>query len=126
MKTGIRRKARTFRPNDPQVFAINLRRILHERSIPVSTFAKRAGIYRSNINRYMAGECYPGFENIHKIADTLELPVADLFVDNGRVPKTSDVRAQKLLRCFSQLSEIGKDRLVHAAKWELSWLKEPR
>ena len=122
----MRRRAGSFVPNDPSVYGQNLTRLIHEKKLQKIKLADDAGIARSNFYRYMSGECYPSMKNMIKIADAMRVPLADFFVDNNRILPTTDKRAQRILTLFSRLTELGKDRLVHAAEWESSWLKKGR
>ena len=72
-----------------QLLTENLRRLTEEKKIPLAVLADRAGIDRAELFAAMAGEIDPDLEWLNKLADVLEVHVADLLEEPGPKPKPS-------------------------------------
>ncbi|MGV8095998.1 MAG: helix-turn-helix domain-containing protein [Mangrovibacterium sp.] len=59
---------------------LRLREILKKRGQSISAFADQVGIAQANMSNIVNGKTSPSLDTLERIADTLELPIADLFV----------------------------------------------
>ena len=62
-----------------QVFAANLRKLRHAKSLSQEDLAHEAGINRSYMSTLERGASYPGLEIIGKLATVLEVEPAELL-----------------------------------------------
>jgi transcriptional regulator with XRE-family HTH domain len=62
-----------------QIFALNLRRLRHERGFSQEALAYEAGINRSHMSAIERGEPWVGLEIIDKLARVLEVDVVEFF-----------------------------------------------
>jgi transcriptional regulator with XRE-family HTH domain len=63
-----------------QVFAINLRRIRHEKGISQENLAYEADVNRTYMSKLEAGGSYVGLEVMVKLADVLGVEPADFLI----------------------------------------------
>lgn len=66
-------------PYPLDVFAANLRRLRHERSLTLERLASDAGVHRTHVSRIERCRCEPGATTIVKLARALDVPIAELF-----------------------------------------------
>jgi transcriptional regulator with XRE-family HTH domain len=65
---------------DPrQLFALNLRRLRHERGFTQESLAHEAGVNPSHMGAIERGETWVGLEIIAKLGATLECELAEFF-----------------------------------------------
>ena len=67
----------------------NLRRLTEAKKIPLTVLADRAGISRHELFAAMAGEIDPDLDWLTKLAEVLEVHVAELLEDDDRGPDPS-------------------------------------
>lgn len=72
-----------------QLLTENLRRLTEAKKIPLAVLADRAGIDRAELFAAMAGEIDPDLNWLNRLADVLEVHVADLLEEPGPKPKPS-------------------------------------
>ncbi len=89
-----------------------LREILKERKITIGQFADMSGISQSNLSNYMMGKVSPTLETINKIAEALDVDVANLF------KKEEDIVL--VIKYNGQSIELGKDDLIDFVKSKIN------
>jgi transcriptional regulator with XRE-family HTH domain len=62
-----------------QLFALNLRRLRHERGWTQEGLAHEAGVNPSHMGAIERGETWVGLEIISKLADVLDVDMAEFF-----------------------------------------------
>ena len=67
----------------------NLRRLTEAKMVPLPVLADRAGIDRTELFAAMAGEYDPDLDWLAKLADVLEVHIADLFEEPSAKSKPS-------------------------------------
>lgn len=65
---------------DVDYFGENLRNELKEQGVSVNRLSSETGVAASSIKSYMSGKQFPLSSNLQKIADALDMEVADLFL----------------------------------------------
>jgi transcriptional regulator with XRE-family HTH domain len=68
-------------------FAINLRRIRHDRGISQEDLAYEAGVDRAYVSRIERAVTYVGLEIIGKFAEVLRVDPAEFFKTPARTPR---------------------------------------
>jgi transcriptional regulator with XRE-family HTH domain len=82
-----------------QVFAINVRRLRHQRGLSQEGLAYEAGVNRTYMSRLEKGASYAGLEIIGKLAAVLEVEPFELLIPPPR----------RRGRKGAQLSRAGQD-----------------
>jgi transcriptional regulator with XRE-family HTH domain len=59
---------------------LRLKEILKKKGQSISAFADQVGIAQANMSNIVNGKTSPSLDTIERIAEALELPVADLFI----------------------------------------------
>ncbi len=72
-----------------QLFAVNLRRIRHERGFSQEQLAYECGIDRAHVSKIERGLVFVGLEIIDKMAKVLDTPHADFLKPIPRKAKKS-------------------------------------
>lgn len=62
-----------------QAFGDRVRTLRAERGLSQEALAEKAGLHRTYVGSIERGERNVGLDNIHRIADALDVPVTDLF-----------------------------------------------
>jgi transcriptional regulator with XRE-family HTH domain len=62
-----------------EAFALNLRRLRHEKGLSQETLAYEAGVNRTYMSRLERGASYVGLEIIGKLADVLDVEPAEFL-----------------------------------------------
>lgn len=65
---------------DVDYFPDNLRNAIKEQGVSVNRLSTETGVAASSIQSYMSGKQFPLSNNLQKLADALEMEVADLFL----------------------------------------------
>ena len=68
-----------MRLNHCQRFGMRVKELRSERQITQDELAERVGVFRTYMSRIETGVANPSLTTIHALADSLEVPVAELF-----------------------------------------------
>jgi transcriptional regulator with XRE-family HTH domain len=71
-------------PEAHEIVTENLRRLTEAKDIPLTVVADRAGIDRRELFAMMAGEYDPDLDWLGRLADALEVPMSELFLEVTR------------------------------------------
>jgi transcriptional regulator with XRE-family HTH domain len=66
-------------PDPLDIFALNLRRIRHERGLSQERLAHNADLNMTHVAKIERGEREPGVRTVSKLAKALEVSAAELF-----------------------------------------------
>lgn len=91
---------------------IRLREILKERGITVGQFAELSGISQSNLSNYMSGKISPTLDTLTKIADALEIDIAELFKKEEDIVLVAKYEGKEVIISNQELLEFIKNKLV--------------
>ena len=85
---------------------LRLKHILKERNLSLADFSAMSGITKANLSNYMSGKISPKLDTLNKIADTLQVPLTELFQEK------EDIDVAFYVKYNGQLVEITtKDML---------------
>lgn len=93
----------------------NLRHYLDERNITPEVLAKKIGISKSQIYRYLQGTSSPTEEVIIDISNTLEISIDDLL----GISKPHDPLYDQLTSAFFRLNAESRQSVYHYALEQL-------
>lgn len=112
-----------------------IRHLRTQQNMKQETLAEKAGITKSSMSNYERGARTPRYEVIKAIAETLNVPVNELFDENNdmgmteppqkRIPNPHVEYKKTLIDTFNRLSMEGQAELIKRAK-ELSQLPQYR
>lgn len=69
-----------YADTDARYFADNLEAIMRDMGISSVTLGKRVGVNSSSVNAWREGKAIPYSDNLQRLADALDMEVADLFL----------------------------------------------
>lgn len=64
---------------------LRLREILKRRSITLTAFSELSGISQPNLSNYLNGNVSPTLDMLTRIAETLEIPITELFEESDSI-----------------------------------------
>ncbi len=64
---------------------LRLREILRERSMTLKAFSEISGISQPNLSNYINGNVSPTLEMLNRIAESLKIPLTELFSEPDRL-----------------------------------------
>jgi transcriptional regulator with XRE-family HTH domain len=67
-----------------ELFRRNLKRILDETRVKPAELARRLGVNRSAVHKWLNGQSQPNLDTLLEVARALRVPVNDLFDDIDR------------------------------------------
>lgn len=70
-----------------------IRQIRKEKEMTQEELARRIGVKRAVISKYESGSIEPSLTQLQKIADALEVPLANLLLEDGAVSYTAGIPA---------------------------------
>ena len=96
-------------------FGVRLRETREKRGLSQSELAEKSGFHPSAISHFETGRRSPSFDNLRRLADTLNITIDSLL---GREQNSSGAGpvAQKLFRNFSQISAEDQENLAEFAE----------
>ena len=90
---------------DPDVFSERLRAAREMRKLTQTELGARAGLPSTSIAHFEAGSRKPSFDNLRKLAETLEVTTDYLL---GRAEKPSDDAVDVLYRDVGKLTDYDR------------------
>ncbi|MCP5381359.1 MAG: helix-turn-helix transcriptional regulator [Kordiimonadaceae bacterium] len=97
-----------------EIFGSNCRQFRKSNNLTQGELAEKTDISIDMIGRIERGSAAPSFNNIEKLAKTLEVPVMAFF-GQGMVTFPSGERGKLLQKVNATLSRMNEDELVIAA-----------
>lgn len=77
-------------PNASKTFKARLQEAIDKGTISKTELARKSGVSRTHIDRYLNGDAVPGLDNAEKIANALHIKLS-AFIDEGAPPGAPDV-----------------------------------
>ena len=96
-------------------FAVNLRRIRHERGLTQVELSNKIGNSHAVVAQYENGHRDPGIENLTKLAEALGVSLSVLAGTDDSGPLCGP-RAVRLASAFNSLSERDQEIVVRLAE----------
>ena len=95
-------------------FARNLQSEMERRGWNQTTLAKRSGLAKATIGRYLSGERTPGLLEATEIAKALGVPLDHLVGISSEIPSVTEREILKLIRLLGE--DEARRRLIQAPK----------
>ncbi len=92
-------------------FGLKLRRLRLERGLTARALAESAGIARSSVNRYEAGQAEPKPATIARLARSLRVDPAE-FLKDGKRPKRETAHDREVFNLLNVAHSLDRDRLT--------------
>lgn len=96
----------------------NLKHYLDVKRVSMNELSRRAGLSQTGVFDIINARARsPRLETLEKLAEALEITVADLLMEHRRADAENE-----MLTAFSQLPEHDQERLLQTAQ---AWLNKP-
>jgi transcriptional regulator with XRE-family HTH domain len=96
----------------------NLKHYLDERRVSMNELSRRAGLSQTGVYDIINSRARsPRLETLEKLAEALDITVADLLMEHRRADAENE-----MLAAFSQLEQHDQERLLQTAQ---AWLNKP-
>lgn len=76
-------KTEWYRETDIKYFSVNLKKAMEEAGVSSKDIQAPTAICAATVAKWRSGSGFPMSDNLQKLADTLEMEVADLFLPSG-------------------------------------------
>ncbi|MCY3870800.1 MAG: helix-turn-helix transcriptional regulator [Gemmatimonadetes bacterium] len=96
------------------VFSDNLKKIREIKGLSQAELAKRAGLQPSAVSHFETGRRAPSFDNLKRLADTLEV-TTDFLIGRDIDPTTSGPTLQSIFRNAQEMADEDRQQLAEFA-----------
>jgi transcriptional regulator with XRE-family HTH domain len=99
----------------PELFQDILRKTRESKGLSQTELAEKAGFQPSAISHFEAGRRSPSFDNLKRLADTLNVTI-DFLLGRQPDPQAAGPAAHQLFRNFEQMTAEDQETLTDFAK----------
>ena len=105
------------------IFSDNLKKIREIKGLSQTELAKRSGLQPSAVSHFETGRRAPSFDNLKRLADTLEV-TTDFLVGREIDPTTSGPTLESIFRNAQEMADDDRQKLAEFAEF-LASKKKP-
>lgn len=105
------------------IFPENLKKIREIKGLSQTELAKRSGLQPSAVSHFETGRRAPSFDNLRRLADTLEV-TTDFLIGREIDPTTSGPTLQSIFRNAQEMADDDRQKLAEFAEF-LARKKKP-
>ena len=98
------------------IFADNLKKIREIKGLSQTELAKRSGLQPSTVSHFETGRRAPSFDNLKRLADTLEV-TTDFLIGREIDPTTSGPTLQSIFRNAQEMADDDRQQLADFAEF---------
>ena len=98
------------------VFSDNLKKIREIKGLSQAELAKRSGLQPSAVSHFETGRRAPSFDNLRRLADTLEV-TTDFLIGREIDPTTSGPTLQSIFRNAQEMADDDRQKLAEFAEF---------
>ena len=103
-------------------FSDNLKKAREAKGLSQTELAKRSGLQPSAVSHFETGRRAPSFDNLKRLADTLEV-TTDFLIGREIDPKTSGPTLQSIFRNAQEMADDDRQQLAKFAEFLASQKK---
>ena len=97
-------------------FSHNLKKARESKGLSQTELAKRSGLLPSAVSHFETGRRSPSFDNLKRLADTLEV-TTDFLVGRETDPTTSGPTLRSIFRNAQEMSDDDRQKLAEFAEF---------
>ncbi len=105
------------------IFPDNLKKIREIKGLSQTELAKRSGLQPSAVSHFETGRRAPSFDNLKRLADTLEV-TTDFLIGREIDPTTSGPTLESIFRNAQEMADDDRQKLAEFAEF-LASKKKP-
>ena len=98
------------------IFPDNLKKIREDKGLSQTELAKKSGLQPSTVSHFETGRRAPSFDNLKRLADTLEV-TTDFLVGREIDPTTSGPTLQSIFRNAQEMTDDDRQKLAEFAEF---------
>ena len=98
------------------IFPDNLKKIREIKGLSQTELAKRSGLQPSAVSHFETGRRAPSFDNLKRLADTLEV-TTDFLIGREIDPTTSGPTLESIFRNAQEMEDDDRQKLAEFAEF---------
>ena len=98
------------------IFPDNLKRAREIKGLSQTELARRSGLQPSAVSHFETGRRAPSFDNLRRLADTLEV-TTDFLIGREIDPTTSGPTLQSIFRNAQEMADEDRQKLAEFAEF---------
>lgn len=98
------------------IFSDNLKKIREIKGLSQTELAKRSGLQPSAVSHFETGRRAPSFDNLKRLADTLEV-TTDFLIGREIDPTTSGPTLESIFRNAQEMEDDDRQKLAEFAEF---------
>ncbi len=98
------------------IFPDNLKKIREIKGLSQTELAKRSGLQPSAVSHFETGRRAPSFDNLKRLADTLEV-TTDFLIGREIDPTTSGPTLESIFRNAQEMADDDRQKLAEFAEF---------
>lgn len=103
-------------PPTPGIFSHNLKKAREIKGLSQTELARKSGLQPSAVSHFETGRRAPSFDNLKRLADTLEV-TTDFLIGRETDPTTSGPTLQSIFRNAQEMSDDDRLKLAEFAEF---------